>query len=109
MKGDTIELTLIEPEDIDMEVMQPDDIEFAMNDLTVTYSEDHRSLSHRDAEDQHPMSAITGLESALEGKQEKLVSGVNIKTVKDETLLGSGNVDVDPDALSFQDIYDIVF
>lgn len=30
---------------------------------------DHSKLSNRDAEDQHPMSAITGLEDALAGKQ----------------------------------------
>lgn len=30
---------------------------------------DHTKLQNRDAEDQHPMSAITGLASALEGKQ----------------------------------------
>ena len=30
---------------------------------------DHRKLSNRDAADQHPMSAITGLKAALDGKQ----------------------------------------
>ena len=30
---------------------------------------DHQKLSNRDAADQHPMKAITGLEAALEGKQ----------------------------------------
>ena len=30
---------------------------------------DHSKLTNRDAKDQHPMSAITGLASALEGKQ----------------------------------------
>lgn len=30
---------------------------------------DHRQLSNRDAANQHPISSITGLESALEGKQ----------------------------------------
>lgn len=30
---------------------------------------DHAKLSNRDASDQHPISAITGLEKALEGKQ----------------------------------------
>ena len=30
---------------------------------------DHSKLANRDAADQHPMSAITGLEAALEGKQ----------------------------------------
>lgn len=30
---------------------------------------DHRQLSHRSDDNQHPMSAITGLEDALDGKQ----------------------------------------
>ena len=30
---------------------------------------DHRDLTHRDAADQHPISAVTGLEDALAGKQ----------------------------------------
>lgn len=32
---------------------------------------DHRKLTNRNLPDQHPMSAITGLETALEGKQPK--------------------------------------
>lgn len=34
-----------------------------------TGSMDHRELEYRDADDQHPMSAITGLVAALAGKQ----------------------------------------
>lgn len=45
----------------------------AVNELQETggggVTSDHSKLKNRDAADQHPMSAITGLEKALEGKQ----------------------------------------
>ncbi len=45
----------------------------AINEAATTGGEggtgDHTKLKNRDAADQHPMSAITGLASALEGKQ----------------------------------------
>ena len=37
-------------------------------------------------------AAITGLQTALDGKQASLVSGTNIKTVNGNTLLGSGDL-----------------
>lgn len=40
---------------------------------------DHATLINRDMSDQHPMSAITGLEAALEGKQDTLTAGENIQ------------------------------
>lgn len=45
------------------------DLEFS-NTVAVG-SKDHRELEHRDADDQHPMSAITGLEKSLEKKVEE--------------------------------------
>ena len=40
----------------------------------------------------HPVSEVTGLQSALDGKQDTLVSGTNIKTINGDSLLGSGNL-----------------
>ena len=40
----------------------------------------------------HPTSEVTGLDTALSGKQATLVSGTNIKTVNGTTLLGSGDL-----------------
>lgn len=40
-----------------------------------------------------PVSTAT--QTALSGKQDTLVSGTNIKTVNNNSLLGSGNVDID--------------
>ena len=38
------------------------------------------------------ISTVDGLQSALDGKQAALVSGINLKTVGGQSLLGSGNV-----------------
>lgn len=38
---------------------------------------------------------LNALKAAVSGKQEKLVSGVNIKTVNGMSLLGSGNVSIE--------------
>lgn len=52
----------------------------------------HDALTDRTVADQHPISAITNLQSSLDAKQATLVSGTNIKTVKSTSLLGSGDV-----------------
>lgn len=39
---------------------------------------DHDKLNNRDLPDQHPISAITGLEEALEGKVAEIIGGSNI-------------------------------
>ena len=41
------------------------------------------------------ISQLNALKAAVSGKQEKLVSGVNIKTVNGMSLLGSGNVSIE--------------
>ena len=40
----------------------------------------------------HAISDVTGLQTALDGKQDTLVSGTNIKTINGDSLLGSGNL-----------------
>lgn len=37
-----------------------------------------------------------GVKTALDAKQNTLVSGTNIKTINDQSLLGSGNLDLNP-------------
>lgn len=49
----------------------------------------------RVAADETLQEAISAQETALAGKQDTLVSGTNIKTVNGNSLLGSGNVDID--------------
>jgi len=46
----------------------------------------------------------TATETALNGKQETLVSGTNIKTVVNKTLLGNGNVEINITELSDIDV-----
>ena len=38
----------------------------------------HDKLDHRDYPDQHPISAITGLQNTLDSKQDALVQGTGI-------------------------------
>ena len=54
----------------------------------------HDVLSNRSDNDQHPISAITNLQATLDGKQDDLVSGTSIKTVKSTSLLGSGDIPI---------------
>lgn len=42
----------------------------------------------------HAIADVTGLQTALDGKQDALVSGTNIKTINGESLLGSGDLSV---------------
>lgn len=59
----------------------------------------HGSLSGRSDNDAHPMSAIIGLSEALADKQASLVSGTNIKTINNTSILGGGDISVTtPDA-----------
>jgi hypothetical protein len=46
------------------------------------------------------LSSQTDLQTALNGKQDTLVSGTNIKTVNGNSLVGSGNVTTNPRTLS---------
>lgn len=42
----------------------------------------------------HAISEVTNLQSNLTNKQDKLVSGTNIKSINNNSLLGSGNIDI---------------
>ena len=47
------------------------------------------------AEDEEVTAAgLNALNDSLEGKQETLVSGTNIKTINNESILGSGNIEI---------------
>lgn len=41
------------------------------------------------------LAKVPQLESGLAGKQETLVSGTNIKTVNNQSILGSGNIEIE--------------
>lgn len=40
----------------------------------------------------HTIANVTGLQAALNNKQDALVSGTNIKTINSQSILGSGNL-----------------
>ena len=47
-----------------------------------------------DIADYYVLDILTSMKDALDGKQATLVSGTNIKTVNNESLLGSGNITI---------------
>ena len=59
-------------------VLEPD-VTYTADITLETSMRDHDKLDNRDLADQHPMSAITGLETALNGKQDTLTAGDNIQ------------------------------
>lgn len=59
-----------------------------------TEGSDHEELYNREKPNQHPIEAITDLAETLELKQNLLISGVNIKTINNESILGEGNIDI---------------
>ena len=66
---------------------------------------DHRLLENRDAEDSHPMGAITGLDKALT-KASGDVAGLSAEIDAINREL-SGTLSTD-DAMSYSDIYEII-
>lgn len=69
----------VNSEQIDTSVDVRSEQQTASITATSSYSvKNHKDLSGRDLDDQHPMSAITGLEDALADKQGTLTAGVGI-------------------------------
>lgn len=53
------------PKNFNLEFEADSEFNVELEDSTLVPCKDHRMLSHRDAEDQHPISAISGLEEKL--------------------------------------------
>lgn len=51
--------------------------ESGLQEVTAVYKSDHNILKNRDLDDQHPINAITGLQSLLDSKQDLLLTDVN--------------------------------
>lgn len=66
---------------------------------------DHRSLSHRDDVDQHPMSAITGLATALGNKQDALTAGNNV-TIVNNVISAESTAKFSYGASTYEDVDD---
>jgi hypothetical protein len=67
---------------------------------------DHNNLTGRDLPDQHPISAITGLEDALSGKQDILTAGDNIQiengviSATDTTYTAGNGISIENNVIS---------
>ena len=61
---------------------------------------DHTKLANRNSPNQHSISSISGLEAELATKQQVLQSGVNIKTIGGQHLLGEGDVELTPENIT---------
>ncbi len=89
----------VSTEDVSFEVEnKPDDVEAdtsfteQLNEVdggAILVIDNHKDLKGRDLPNQHPTSAITGLETALNGKQDKLTAGSGID-ITDGTIKNTG-------------------
>ena len=70
--------------------VSPADDRVPSEKLTKNSLDDKSDVGHS-----HTMGMITGLETALNGKQDTLVSGTTIKTINNNSLLGSGNITIE--------------
>lgn len=66
-------------------------------DVSGTYD----ALVIADDSHDHIIGNIDGLQAALDSKQDTLVSGTTIKTVNSQSVLGSGNIQIDGGVTSF--------
>lgn len=70
--------------------VSPADDRVPSEKLTKNSLDDKSDVGHS-----HTMGMITGLETALGNKQDLLISGANIKTINNNSLLGSGNITIE--------------
>ena len=70
--------------------VSPADDRVPSEKLTKNSLDDKSDVGHS-----HTMGMITGLETALGNKQDLLISGTNIKTINNNSLLGSGNITIE--------------
>ena len=52
--------------------------ETSFGDFITISTSDHRKLTHRDAEDQHPIGAIENLNNELEIRPDEILSNIDI-------------------------------
>lgn len=62
-----------------------------------------KPATYAPSEHGHAMSDVAGLTAALGGKQDALVSGANLKTVNGESLLGTGDIEVEGGLTLFEE------
>ena len=67
-----------------------DIVEILRTDMSSTYEQ----KGHYDSAIYTLNTSVNKLETKIQKKQDKLVSGTNIKTINNESILGSGNIEV---------------
>jgi hypothetical protein len=72
-------------------------------DASSTYVEKSSIDSVPTASSANPVSS-GGVKSALDAKQDKLESGTNIKTIEGNSILGSGDIDLDKSAVGLSNV-----
>lgn len=92
-------------------IVAGENVEIEQSDNTLTISStgggggtsDHRQLSNRDAANQHPISAISGLADALSGKQDAIA---DLATIRSGASLGATAVQPEAGKGLFSGSYD---
>lgn len=79
--SDDLDIILNDVQTLDVDLSEGESLSFTLGQTFV--SKDHTVLINRDAADQHPISAITGLTTALQTLSEGLAA---IVPIDDETI-----------------------
>lgn len=70
--------------------------ESGLQEITAIHkSSDHNTLFNRELDDQHPISAITGLQSILDSKQDVLVTDANSGIIIENNYIKLDNLILD--------------
>lgn len=79
------ELTFEETGNFDIGFEGDESFDTEMDQVVEVTTSDHRKLTNRDAEDQHPIKAITSLEKTLESKLDSsgFLSNMEIQAILD--------------------------
>ena len=94
--------------ELDFVLEDKNELEFELDntEIEVEVNKDHDKLNHRDYANQHPISAITGLQEALDnsGKVDDVkvnnqsvvsnkIADIKLKTINNQAITGEGNID----------------
>ena len=76
------------------DVYNKQESEDIVGNLRTEISNTYEQKGHYDSQISTLTSSVNTLETNIQKKQDKLVSGTNIKTINNESILGNGNIEV---------------
>ena len=76
------------------DVYNKQETENIVENLRIENSNTYEQKGHYDSQISTLNSSVNKLETNIQKKQDKLVSGTNIKTINNESILGNGNIEV---------------